>query len=47
MNLLERKNLNGIVRKIISAIDSDDNKFIYSAPFSQLLYSRIYNLLKH
>ena len=46
-NLLERRSLNTIVRKIINAIDSDNDKFIYSAPISQLLYSRIYNLFKH
>lgn len=46
-NLLERGSLNTIVRKIISAIDSENNKFIYSAPLSQLIYSRIYNLFKY
>lgn len=45
-NLLERRSLNTIVRKIVNAIDSENNKFIYSAPLSQFLYSRIYNLFK-
>ena len=46
-NLLERRSLNTIVKKIVSAIDSESNKFIYTAPFSQFLYSGIYSLLKH
>ena len=46
-NLLERRNLNTITRKIISAIDGDSNKFIYSAPITQFIYSRLYNLFKY
>ena len=46
-NLLERRNLNTIVKQIINAIDSNSNKFIYTAPLSQFIYSRLYNLFKH
>ena len=28
-------------------IDSENNKFIYSAPITQLLYSKLYNLFTH
>ena len=46
-NLLEKRKLNSIVRQIINAIDSNDDKFIYTAPLSQFIYSRLYNLFKH
>lgn len=46
-NLLERKNLNTITKQIEKAIDSENNKFIYSAPISQFIYSRLYNLFMH
>ena len=46
-NLLERKKLNTIVKQIEKAIDSENNKFIYSAPITQLLYSKLYNLFTH
>ena len=46
-NLLERKKLNTIVKQIEKAIESENNKFIYSAPITQLLYSKLYNLFTH
>jgi len=46
-NLLERRKLNTIVRQIVNAIDSNNNKFIYTAPLSQFVYSRLYNLFKY
>ena len=45
-NLLEKKKMNSIVKQIVKAIESNDNKFIYSAPISQYLFSKIYNLIK-
>lgn len=41
-NLLEKRNLSSIVNKIIKAIDSDNNKFKYSAPFYQYLFAKLY-----
>lgn len=45
-NLLEKRKLNSIVKQIVNAIDSNNNKFIYTAPLSQFIYSRLYNLFK-
>lgn len=46
-NLLERRRLNTIVKQIVNAIESNNKKFIYTAPLSQFIYSRVYNLFKH
>jgi len=46
-NLLEKRKLNSIVKQIVNAIDGNSNKFIYTAPLSQFIYSRLYNLFKH
>ena len=42
--LFEKTKLNGIVREILKAI-KEDNKFIYSAPKSQRIISKIYELI--
>lgn len=44
LRLLEHKNLNSIVKQIIKAINRND-KFIYSAPISQRIISKIYIIL--
>lgn len=41
---IEKKNLNSIVKKIIKCIDSENPKFIYRAPFSQVVFSKLYTL---
>lgn len=44
LTLFEKKNLDSIVKKITKAIVSKKTHFIYSAPFSQYLFSKIYRL---
>ena len=44
---LEKKNLNSIVKKILSSIEEDNNKFIYRAPTSQVVVAKIYDLFKN
>lgn len=44
-NLIEKKRLNTIVWKIEDAILSNNPKFIYSAPFFQVLFLKIYSFL--
>ena len=46
-NLLSKKDLNSISKKIVSAINSDNNKFVYSAPLSQKIFSKLYQTLKN
>ena len=41
---IEKKNLDSIVNKIVCCIESNHPKFIYRAPFSQVMYAKIYNL---
>ena len=41
--LLEKKNLNSIINKIIKSIN--DDKFLYKAPLLQVIGSKIYSLL--
>ena len=41
---IEKKNLNSIVFKIINCIDSKHPRFIYRAPCSQVIFSKIYCL---
>lgn len=43
-SLLEKKQLNSIVKQIIKAIDDDNNKFKYSAPLSQYIGAKIYSI---
>lgn len=42
---IEKKNLDSIVNKIVCCIECDYPKFIYRAPFSQVIYAKIYNFL--
>lgn len=44
LKLFEMKKLSSITEKIVKAIDSDNPKFIYSAPFYQYFTSKIINL---
>lgn len=46
-NYIEKKNLNSIVTKIVSAIIDDNDKFIYRAPLSQVLVAKVYELFKN
>ena len=46
LRLFERKNFDSIVKKIKKAIVSDNPKFIYSSPFYQNLFSRLYGLFR-
>lgn len=41
---IEKKNFDSIVKKIIKAINSTGNKFIYRAPFLQVVGAKIYSL---
>lgn len=45
-NLMGKKKLDSIVKKIIKAIKSDDSKFIYSAPLTQRIAAKIYQIFK-
>ncbi len=44
-NMIERKNLNSITNQIVRAIESDNPKFIYRAPFSQAITAKIINFI--
>jgi len=44
LSLFERKNINGIVKKITKAIIIEKPQFIYRAPFFQKLGAKIYTL---
>lgn len=43
-NLVEKKELNSIVVKIIEAVESDNPKFKYRAPFFQRMFAKVYML---
>jgi len=45
ISLLEKKKLDSIRNQIIKSIKTDDNKFIYRAPFSQALFTKLYSLI--
>ena len=45
LKLFEKQNLDSIVKKITKAIISTNPKFRYKAPFSQVLFSKIYQIL--
>lgn len=45
-SLLEKRSLNSIVNKIIKSIDDDNNKFKYSAPFTQYLAAKLYLIFR-
>lgn len=44
LTLFEKKNLNSIVKKIVKAIESDNPRLFYSAPFSQVVFAKIVSL---
>lgn len=46
IRLLEKQKSNSITNKIVKAIKTNDNRFIYRAPLSQDLFSRIYGLFR-
>lgn len=46
ISLIEKRNLNSIVNKIVKAIDNDDKKFKYTAPLYQYIAAKIYSLFK-
>ena len=45
LKLFEKNNLNSIVKKITKCIISKKPKFIYKSPLSQVVFTKIYNLL--
>lgn len=44
LKLLEKNNLNSITNKIVKAIKTDNPRFIYRAPITQAIFSKIYEL---
>jgi len=42
--LLEKESNYSIVKKMVKAIETDSTKFVYSAPFTQRLFTRIYRI---
>ena len=46
LKLFEKRKLDSIVNQIVKAIDSDKPKFIYHAPFSHVLFSKLYSLFR-
>lgn len=44
--LLEKNKLDSIVKKIIKAVDNENPKFIYRAPFLQVVGAKIYQIFK-
>lgn len=46
LKLLGRKKLNSIVKQIVKALESDNSKFIYKAPFFQSLFVKLYSLIR-
>lgn len=45
-DLMGKKDLEDISSKIITAIKSESNRFIYSAPMSQKAFSKLYQVIK-
>ena len=45
-DLMSKKKLDSITKQIIKSIQSNNNKFTYSAPISQKLFSKIYQIFK-
>lgn len=45
-NYLEKKNFKSITNKIIKAIKKENPKKVYQAPFSQMLFSKFYQMFK-
>lgn len=45
-NFIEKKNLDSIVKKIILAIEDEKGRFLYRAPFSQVVFAKLYSLIR-
>ena len=45
LKLFQKNNLNSIVKKITTAITTKNPKLTYKAPLSQVIFSKIYNLI--
>lgn len=45
-NFIEKKKLDSIVRKILVAINNQNCKFLYRAPLSQVVFTKLYSLCK-
>lgn len=45
LKFLQKNSLNSIVKKIIKSIINEKTKFTYKAPISQVIFTKIYNLL--
>lgn len=45
-NFIEKKNLDSIVKKIILAINDETGRFLYRAPFSQVVFVKLYSLFR-
>jgi len=43
--IVEKKNLNSIVNKMYEAVISENNKFLYRAPLSQIIGAKLYMIL--
>ncbi len=44
--ILEKNNLNSIVKKIVKAVESENPKFIYRAPITQVIGAKLYQIFK-
>lgn len=44
-DLIELKNFNSIVKKYIKAVESNSNKFKYTAPFYQAFFVKLYKII--
>lgn len=44
--LIGKNNTNSIVNKIVKAVESNSNKLVYSAPFTQKIFSRFYTFFR-
>lgn len=45
-NFIEKKRLDSIVNQILHAIENKNNRFLYKAPFSQAVFTKLYSLFK-
>lgn len=45
-NFIEKKKLDSIVRQILLAIKNENGRFLYRAPFSQVVFAKLYSLCK-
>lgn len=45
-NFIEKKQLYSIVNQILHAIENENGRFLYRAPFSQVVFAKLYSLFK-